>query len=572
MAKIWRVDLSTQEVNFEEVKKEYKVLGGRGLTSKIIADEVEPKCDPLSETNKLVFAPGLLSSTVVPNSGRLSVGAKSPLTGTIKESNTGGASAQYLARLGIQALIIQGRADKLIYLELSKESVKVKSAEILKGIGNLKTVEILRKESGADNVSIISIGQAGEMELLSSCISSTTPDFLLRMAARGGLGAVMGSKNLKAIVVHDTDKKQIEIIDNQKIKNSAKQLSEGILKHPLIPAFENLGTAFLVGMINELGALPTKNFSSGRFEGAAKISGEHMAEVLSKRPNAKTKHRCMNGCILNCSNVYTDDQGEVITSGLEYETLGLVGANCMIDDLDTIAEIDRICDDLGIDTMDTGGALAVAMEAGKIPWGDGEKVLEIMREIAKGGKDGKMIGNGCQFTGKLLGVERVPVVKGQAISSYDPRVLKGTGVTYATSTMGADHTCGNALPSPANPDYNPTSSTGQGPVSKFLQAFFAAIDTLGVCLFASLPLLDFPELQKHLIAAVEAKLGVQLGENYLIESGEFVMKTEREFNEKAGFSNKDDRLPDFFYKEKIDTTGTVFDVPDEEIEGVYNSK
>lgn len=569
MAKIWRIDLSTQEVSFEDVKEEYKILGGRGLTSKIIADEVDPKCAPLGENNKLVFAPGILSSTVVPNNGRLSVGAKSPLTGTIKESNTGGASAQYLARLGIHAVIIQGKADKLTYLELSKESVKIRSAERLKGIGNLKTIEILRKESGTDNISIISIGQAGEMKLLSACISSTTPDFLPRMAARGGLGAVMGSKNLKAIVIRNTDKSQVEISDNQKLKSSAKQLAEGILKHPLVPAFENLGTAFLVSMINELGALPTKNFSTGRFEGAAKISGEHMAEVLSKRPNAKTKHRCMNGCLLSCSNIYTDDQGKIVTSGLEYETLGLVGANCMIDDLDTIAEIDRVCDDVGIDTMDTGDALAVAMEAGKIPWGDGDKVLAIIKEIEKGGKDGKVIGNGCQFTGKSLGVKRIPVVKGQAISSYDPRVLKGTGVTYATSTMGADHTCGNALPSPTNPDYNPTSSTGQGPISKFLQAFNAAIDTLGVCLFASLPLLDFPELQKHLIEATEAKLGIQLGDNYLMELGESVMKIEREFNERAGFSDKDDHLPDFFYKEKIDTTGTVFDVPDEEIKGIY---
>ncbi len=570
MGKIWRVDLSTQKVNFEHVNEEYRALGGRGLTSKIIADEVDPKCAPLGETNKLIFAPGILASTVVPNNGRLSVGAKSPLTGTIKESNTGGSSAQYFARLGIHALLIQGRADKLIYLELSKENVKIRSAEMLKGMGNLKTVEILRKESGTDKISIISIGQAGEMKLLSSCISATTPDFLLRMAGRGGLGAVMGSKNLKAIVVHDTDENQVEISDSQKMKISAKQLTEGILKHPLIPALENLGTAVLVGMVNDLGALPTKNFTSGKFEGVTRISGENMAEVLSKRPNAKTKHRCMNGCLINCSNVYTDDKGDIITAGLEYETLGLVGANCMIDNLDTIAEIDRVCDDLGIDTMDTGNALAVAMEAGKISWGDGKKALEIIKEIERDGKDGKMIGNGCQFTGKSLGVKRIPVVKGQSIPSYDPRVLKGTGVTYATSTMGADHTCGNALPSPANPDYNPTSPTGQGPLSKYLQAFFAAIDTLGVCLFASLPLLDFPELQRDLIDAVEAKLGVLLEDDYLIEIGELTMKVEREFNERAGFSIEDDRLPDFFYKEKLDTTGTVFDVPDEEIKEVYD--
>ena len=566
--KIIRIDLTEGNVYYEDIKPEYMNLGGRGLTSAIISDEVPSTCDPLGKDNKLIFAPGLMAGTVFPNNGRLSLGAKSPLTGTIKESNMGGTAAQQLAKLGVKALIVQGMSNSPVYITLSGEGVEILPAADLAGKGNLDTIESLRKKYG-DKVSILSIGQAGERCLLASAVSGTTPDFFPRMAGRGGLGAVMGSKKLKAIVIDGSDGDGLEIADSEGLKVASTSLSKGIMQHPLIPAFEALGTAFLVNMINELGALPTKNFSKGRFENAAKISGEHMAEVLSKRPNAKTKHRCMAGCLLSCSNVYTNEKGEIITSGLEYETLGLVGSNCMIDDLDIIAEIDRYCDDYGVDTMDVGDALAVAMEAGRLPWGDGEKALQWVREIGTGGENGTMIGNGCRFTGEKLGVKRIPVVKGQAISSYDPRVLKGTGVTYASSTMGADHTCGNALPSPANPDYNPSAPTGQGPVSKYLQVFFAAIDTLGMCLFASLPMLDMPGLQKHLIDAVSARTGEELSENYLVELGEKVMKIERRFNEEAGFSGKDDRLPDFFYNEKIDTTGGVFDVPQEEINAVH---
>ena len=566
--KILRVNLTKGEAVFEDVKEAYGALGGRGLTSKIISDEVDPTCDPLGAENKLVFAPGLMAGTVFPNNGRLSVGAKSPLTGTIKESNMGGSAGQALARMGIKALIVEGVSETLVYLKVSKEGAEILSADAVAGRGNLDTIAFLREKYG-DGVSILSIGQAGEKRYRAAAISGTTPDFFPRMAGRGGLGAVMGSKKLKAVVIDAAGGDGVEIADPEKLKAAAKALSKGILQHPLVPAFENLGTAFLVNMINELGALPTKNFSRGRFEGAAKISGEHMAEVLSKRPNARTKHRCMAGCLLSCSNVYTNEAGEVVTSGLEYETLGLVGSNCMIDDLDIIAEIDRLCDDYGVDTMDVGDALAVAMEAGRIPWGDGTVALAWVREIGTGGENGRLIGNGCRLTGESLGVKRIPAVKGQAISSYDPRVLKGTGVTYASSTMGADHTCGNALPSPANPDYDPGASTGQGPVSKFLQAFFAAIDSLGMCLFASLPMLDIPDLQKDLVAAVSAKLGKELGGDYLVELGMTVMKVERAFNEAAGFSEKDDRLPDFFYEEKLDTNGSVFDVPQEEINEVY---
>jgi aldehyde:ferredoxin oxidoreductase len=228
--------------------------------------------------------------------------------------------------------------------------------------------------------------------------------------------------------------------------------------------------------------------------------------------------------------------------------------------------MNHLCNDLGFDTIDVGAAIAVAMEAGFLPWGDGEAAYALIEEAGKGTDRGMMIGNGCQATGLKLGAKRIPTVKGQSLSGYDPRVMKGTGVTYSTSPMGADHTCGNALPSPANPEYNPTASTGQGPVSGFLQWYFAAIDSLGFCLFASLPLLDMPDLQKHLIACAAAVTGESPDENYLMNLGISVLKAEKKFNELAGFTIKDDRLPEFFTKEQLPPSGLVFNISEAEID------
>ena len=569
MKKILRVNMDSFQYGLENIASHYVNLGGRGLTSQIISREVPPKADPLGTENKLIFAAGIFAGTSVPCNGRLSVGAKSPLTNTIKEANSGGAAAQKLARLGIQAVIVEGCAKELTSLKIDRNGVTFLPASNSRGLGNYGLIEELKGEFG-DNIAIISIGPAGEMRLKASSVAVTSPDFHIRMAARGGLGAVMGSKNLKAMIVDDRGSDGVEIKDKAKLKESAAALSKGISSHPLMATWKEFGTASLVNVISSgLGCLATKNYSMGKFEGAEKISGEYMAELMKKRPNAQPEHRCMTGCIFRCSNIFTDEKGEVIVSGLEFETIGLMGSNCMIDDIDTIAHINRVCNDVGVDTMDIGGAIAVAMESGMLSWGDGEAALSLIKEIGKATERGVMIGNGCKFTGERLGAKRVPHVKGQCLAAYDPRGLKGTAVTYATSTMGADHTCGNALPSPANPEYNHVAPTGQGPVSKFLQTYMAAIDSLGLCLFASLPALDIPDLQKHLVSSVSAIQGESLDEDYLMQLGTSVLKAEKRFNDAAGFTSKDDRLPKFFLEEPLPPSGNVFDVPEEEIDSVY---
>ncbi len=567
MKKLLRVDMTSLKARIEEVPDYLRRLGGRGLTSALVSKEVPPECDPLGVENKLVFAPGILAGTIVPNTGRLSVGAKSPLTKGIKEANAGGTAAQKLARLGFQVVVVEGKAKELTLLKIDENGVSFTPASSLAGMGNYELVERIRGGYG-DRISLISIGPAGEKTLAAACISVTSPDFHIRVAGRGGLGAVMGSKNLKAIVVDDGGQSLVEISDAPRLKEASAALSKGIAANGFVGALRQFGTPVIVMVTNTACALPTKNYSQGQFEKAEAICGEHMVDVMKARPASKPAHRCMDGCIVSCSNVYTDEKGEMIVAGLEYETLALAGSNCMIGDLDIIARINRLCNDIGVDTMDVGGAIAVAMEAGILPWGDGNGSLALIEQIRTGSERGTMIGNGCKFTGDKLGVRRTPQVKGQCLSGYDPRILKGTGVTFATSPMGADHTAGIVLPGEADPSYIPVVPTGQGPKSQFMQTHMATIDSLGVCMMAGIPVIETPELHGHLINCVAAVTGETLDEHYLESMGTAVLKTERAFNDAAGFTKEDDRLPAFFAEEGMSPAGFVFDVPAEEIDCV----
>ena len=565
--RILRIRLSDRTARWEPVPDSLRGLGGRGLSSALVASEVPPEADPLGPDNVLVLAPGLLAATAVPNTGRLSVGAKSPLTGTVKEANAGGALAQKLARLGAAAVVLEGRSPEPLVLGLSAQGVTFEPAGDLWGLGTRAVVERLRAARPGQAFALI--GPAGERRLKAAAVCVTTSDDRIRTASRGGLGAVLGSKGIKALCVDDAGGPGISPAEPERFRAAAAALAKGIQAHPITGGFEALGTAMLVPLINEMGGLPTRNFSDGRFEGAARIGGEALAQRIASRPGGATAHRCMAGCIVKCSQVYTDPGGAVVTSGLEYETLGLLGSNCAIDNLDAIARLDGACDDLGLDTMEVGAAAGVAMEAGRLPWGDGARLLEVLRSIPSGDPLGTLLGNGSVEAGRALGVRRVPAVKGQGLAAYDPRVLKGTGVTYATSPMGADHTAGNALPSPANPSYDPSSPKGQGEMSRFLQAYFAAVDTLGLCLFASIPVLESPDLQARLVEAASARLGTPLPEHYLLDLGSRVCRTERDFNRRAGFNREADRLPAFFAEEGLPPHGGVWDVSDEDLDGVW---
>jgi aldehyde:ferredoxin oxidoreductase len=572
--KIIRVNMSALSTQVEPVPEAWMGLGGRGLTSTIIAAEVKPMCHPLGRNNKLVLAPGLLSGTQAANSGRLSCGAKSPLTGTIKEANSGGLAAMMLARLGVKALIIEGKpADesKWYALLVNEEGVVIEEETETIGMGNVAAIQIVNRRLG-DKVGVISIGPAGEMRMCAANISVKDPDSHIRSVGRGGLGAVMGSKGIKFISVAPTDSK-VEIADPDAFKAANRAFVKALVDNPISKALGQYGTNVLTNIINESGGLPTRNFTSGQFEGHEAISGETMHDTIVAR-GGKPKHNCHPGCVIQCSQIYADLKGEFKTSGFEYETIWALGADCCIDNLDHLAEADSLMDDIGIDSIETPVAFGVAMEAGVLEFGDGAGLCRILREeVAKGTPLGRIIGNGAAAVGKAYGITRVPVVKGQSIPAYDPRAIKGIGITYATSTQGADHTMGYTIATNilgVGGSVDPLSKEGQVELSRNLQIATAAIDSTGMCLFIAFAALDDATCLPSLIDMINARFGTSLTADDVTNLGKTILKTEHAFNQAAGFTNLDDRLPEFFEEEAIAPHNVVWDISGETIDTFWD--
>ena len=573
--KIYRVNMSDLTSTLEEVPEAWAGLGGRGLTSTIVAEEVEPTCHPLGRHNKIVFAPGLLAGTIAANSGRLNVGAKSPLTGGIKESNAGGTAAQFFARLGIKALIVEGKPEKdvLYCLHVKKDGVDISEVPELKGKGNFDTINAIMATQG-EKTAVISIGPAGEMKMAAANISVKDPEGHVRSAGRGGLGAVMGSKNVKCIAIDAAESSTVEMHDPEAFKAAARVFAKGLIDHPVSgQGLKNFGTAVLVNVINEAGGLPTKNFSSGQFEGAEKISGETIHDNIEAR-DGKTSHACHPGCVIQCSQHYHDKDKKYQTSGFEYETIWAMGADCCVDNIDDIAEADSLMDDIGIDSIEFPVTVAVAMEGGLLPWGDGPGIIRLLKEeVGIGTPLGRLLGSGAGAVGTAYGVTRVPVVKNQAIPAYDPRAVKGIGITYATSTMGADHTAGYAVATNilnVGGSIDPLKKEGQVELSRNLQAATAAIDSAGLCIFVAFPALDIPECFLAIVDMLNARFGINLTADDVGALGLNILKTERAFNLAAGMTNKDDRLPEFFSEEPLPPHNVTWDFTGEEIDAFWD--
>ena len=571
--KIFRVNMTDLSTSIEDVPEDWAGHGGRGLTSTIIAAEVEPTCHPLGKNNKLVFAPGLLSGTAAANSGRLSCGAKSPLTGTIKESNAGGTSAQMLARLGVKAIIIEGMpaGDTWYNLHLSEDSVTINEESELIGKGNFAVTEAVENRF-TKKTGVITIGPAGEMKLAAANISVKDPDSKMRSHGRGGLGAVMGSKKIKFISVAETTRK-VEIADPDAFKTANRAFAKALIDNPISQALGQYGTNVLVNIINEAGALPTRNFTTGQFEGHEKISGETMYDTIVER-GGKPSHNCHPGCVIKCSQVFNGPDKQYRTSGFEYESIWALGADCCVDDLDCVAEADNLMDDIGVDSIEVPVAFGVAMEAGVLEFGDGAGICRMLKEeVAKGTPLGRIIGNGAGSVGKAYGVTRVPVVKNQAIPAYDPRAIKGIGITYATSTQGADHTMGYTIATNilgVGGSVDPLTHEGQVELSRNLQIATAAIDSTGMCLFIAFAALDDATCLPSLIDMLNARFGIGLTGDDVVSLGQYILKTERAFNQAAGFTNLDDRLPEFFAEEPIAPHNVVWDMSGEEIDTFWN--
>jgi aldehyde:ferredoxin oxidoreductase len=545
------VDMTRQTTSLEPFPDEWKLLGGRALSAKILLKDCDPACDPLGPDNVLVLAPGVLSGTAAPTSGRISVGGKSPLTGGIKEANAGGQPGQHLMKLGIRAIVVKGQpadAGQRYALEVNGDGATVVPAEGVKGMWNYALCESLH-DKYPKTASFISVGPAGEMRLPGASVACTDQDnrYPARHAARGGLGAVMGSKGLKYVMVDPGRAGVRRPADAKKFGELCKNYSKDYLAGPQM--FKT-GTSSVVPVANMLHTFPYKNRVEGQSPDAKTLDGARIVESFEERGGGM--HNCMTGCIVKCSNIVHDAEGNYKTSALEFETLTLLGANCAVASWEDVADLDRLCDELGLDTIETGAAIAVLMDAGQMEWGDAEGMKKLLREIADGSDRGKAIGSGAVATGKFTGHHRVPHAKGQAVPAWDPRPLKATGVTYCTSPMGADHTAGLIV----NPGLQPDQFAWE---SQKAQLINAVCDSSGFCQFLQ-PNLD------HIRDFYGALYAAEVSRDAIADQGWQCLVDEWEFNERAGFTDADDALSQCMAEDAIGAIPTVFDVPKEIIQ------
>lgn len=580
---ILRINTANLSYKLEEVPEKYKLLYGRALTSQMIYDEVPPLAHALGPNNKLIFSAGIVTGTASPSSARISVGGKSPLTGGIKEANAGTAWGPDLAKLRIRALVLEGQpvgTDTYAGVSIRWDGTKpvVEFFDATEHTGkDLYEVYPLVFEKFGPKVSIASVGVVGEMGYNNSGIvfndMNKRPS---RYAGRGGLGAVLASKRMKFIVLDAKGTPGIEMVDKPLFDDGRKKLIDAIRSHPISKpkgGLNSYGTAVLVNILNEAGGLPTRNFSAGRYEGAAKTSGEAIFETNKERMGKEIyNHGCSPGCIIQCSNTYYNPDGTEATSCIEYESTWALGANLTNDNLDDIATMNQLCNSYGLDTIETGVTLGVAMEAGVIPFGDSKGAIQLIHEMGKGTPLGRSLSGGTGITGQIYGVRRVPAVKGQGMPAYEPRAVKGIGITYATTTMGADHTAGYTICPEilgVSGKLDPLSPEGKAALSRAFQATTAFIDSTGHCLFIAFPILDIASGYEGMIQECNGVLGTNWDADAILAYGTKTLKVERAFNEAAGISKAADRIPEFMKTEPLPPHNQVFDIPDSALDSVY---
>ena len=543
--KMIRVNMTTQSCEVVPFPDQWKLLGGRALSAKILLEECDATCDPLGPDNVLVFAPGVMSGTAAPTSGRISVGCKSPLTNGIKEANAGGEPGQHLMKLGYRVVVVTGApsdSNKRYALEVDADGAKVIEANETKGKWNYDLCEGL-SEQYTKKASFISIGPAGELLLKGASVACTDQDnrYPTRHAARGGVGAVMGSKGLKYVAI-EPGKARVRQPQDKKhfgeiIKGYSKAYREG-------PQMFKYGTSSVVPLANQLNTFPTKNRISGQSPDVETLDGANI--VKSFETNGGGMHNCMTGCIVQCSNVVHGPDGKYKTSALEFETITMLGANCGIADVFDVADLDKLCDDIGLDTIEAGAAIAVYMEADKLDWGNVEGTKSLLKEIAEGTETGRAIGDGAMATGKKYGNKRIPTCKGQSIPAWDPRPLKATGVTYATSAMGADHTAGLII----NPGLKPEQFAEASQTSQLVNA---VCDSSGFCQFLQPSITNIAEFY----SAYHAQ---EITPEQMADQGWQCLVDEWEFNKRAGLTENDDVLPQCMLEDGIGPENAVYDV------------
>ena len=544
MRKYLNINLSDQSIETEELNGIDAVRVGRHFIAKTLLEKGAATADPLGPDNPLIFSAGPFAGSNFSNANRLSVGCKSPLTGGIKEANSGGTFAFALGQLEIAGFTLYGISDEWVVIHIPKEgAITFKDASPYLGKGNFEVARMLHEEYG-DKVSLGICSPVGEYGGLMAGISFTDPEKRpTRIAARGGVGAVMGSKKVKAIIVERN--KMPEFSDRKKYMGSVKEYTKMLDVDPAIDNFRKLGTAMVGDFTNKIGGLPTRNFSAGTIveadEGPFKLGGQFIRKQNLER-GGETTHACMPGCMIKCSNIYADKDGEEICSPLEYETLGLVGSNCGLTDPDDVARLNDVANDLGIDTIEMGATIGVLMEAGEGKFGDFEFMAQVLEDIRDGTEKGQLYAQGTARVGDHYNVARIPAIKKQGISAYDPREIEVTGISMMVTAQGADHTAGNI------PTFQCKDKTTEELVAASLdiQEDCAAADSLGLCLFGR----SVTNVQQGFIAeALNNAHGTDLTEGFMKELGREALAMEWQFNKDAGFTEEDDELPQFFYDE-----------------------
>lgn len=561
---ILRINCHTHEVCTELLPADKVLWGGRRLTTHMVCEEVPPLCHPLGPNNTLFIACGPLAGTLSSSVNRLSIGAKSPLTGGIKESNAGGTSAYAMGLLGIRAIALADcppKIDKRYVLHISTAGVRFDEAEDWKGMGVFARAEKLFARYGK-HISMSLIGPVGDMLLHSAGITNTDPEGVpSRYNGRGGLGAVMGSKGIVAIVYDATGAEKPRPVDKERYVALNKALSKTVLTLPFLDTYRQYGTAAMMDMTQSLGALPTRNFSMGSFDSKDAINATSLHDtIVARGGEGRIAHACMKGCLIQCSNVFADAAGKTICSPVEYENLGLLGSNLCIGDLDHVARLNFACNDLGCDTIEMGAALGVAMAAGVLPFGDFAATSAALEEVRQGTALGRVLGSGAAIVGKVFGCRHVPTVKNQAMPAYEPRSLKGLGVCYATSSQGADHTAGNVVRAPLEHH----KKDGQVAAVKNAHVNAMIMDSLGFCIMLGAAIQSWDDM----CALITAHTGQPVSHAQLQAAAKESLRQERAFNAKAGLGPEHDVLPEYMYLEANPDSDTVFDFDPAELAAV----
>ncbi len=546
------IKLDEKSVRKAELRGEELARAGRHLIAKSLLESHVATVDPLGPENPLIFSVGPFAGSNFSNANRISVGCKSPLTGGIKEANAGGTFGLGLGQLHLAGLTLQGVSDDWVVIHIAKTGeVRFDSAADYMDLGNFQAADRLHQHYGK-KTSIALCGPVGEYQGLVAGIAFSDSDRRpSRLAARGGVGAVMGSKKVKAIVLELH--KMPTFHDRKRLMGAIKRYGDMLAQAGPIENYTKLGTAFVADMANHIGGLPVRNFSSGRLvdteQERLKLGGEYIREQNLERGGDQS-HACMPGCLIKCSNVYVDPEGQEVVSPIEYETIGLLGSNCGLTEPDELAKLNLVANDLGVDTIEVGAMFAVLMEAGRADFGDAEFMHNMLKEIRQGSELGRQLAQGTARVARHLSVARAPVIKRQAISAYDPRVMEVTGITMMVTAQGADHTAGNL------PFYDCRGKELEELVQASLgaQVAAAAADSLGLCIFGRAVTDTNADL---IVSAINDALGTDLDETFYQTLGRETLRLEREFNLAAGFDTKDDELPSFFYHEALAPTDNI---------------